>query len=175
MDKITAYLLNTSLRSWRYCVLVEWDLAAGPPLAAKAREINTSSPLHFLDRGSAAKSLITQYRQLRRLLNTSSQYIESACNAVRDLKPATTTKCSMFRLAEQELCTFSTLFCTFVCRRCAATTWNYLISRFVEDGNTRQEFYFFSWTFSWRIERDGISAIKVNAAQIHFFSDVFVA
>ena len=27
----------------------------------------------------------------------------------------------------------------------------------------------------WRIKRDGISAIKFEAAQIHFLSDVFVA
>ena len=53
-----------SLRSWRYCVLVEWDLA-GEPLYQSSE--NASSPLPFLDRGSAAKTLITQYRQLRRL------------------------------------------------------------------------------------------------------------
>ena len=28
---------------------------------------------------------------------------------------------------------------------------------------------------NWRIKRDGISAIKFEAAQIHFLSDVFVA
>ena len=31
-----------------------------------------------------------------------------------------------------------TLFCTFFCRRCTITTWKCLISRFVEDVNTRQ-------------------------------------
>ena len=45
-------------------------------------------------------------------------------------------------------------------------------------------FLFFSWTLMhspkklaniWRIKRDGISAIKFEAAQIHFLSDVFVA
>ena len=29
----------------------------------------------------------------------------------------------------------SRFFCTFLCRRCTTTTWNWLISRFVEDGN----------------------------------------
>ena len=43
---------------WRYCVLVERDLAVEP----------LYQPLPFLDRCSAAKTLITQYRQLRRLL-----------------------------------------------------------------------------------------------------------
>ena len=50
-------------------------------------------------------------------------------------------------------------------------------------------FFFFSWTLMqsfrilnskkfaniWRIKRDGISAIKFEAAQIHFLNDVFVA
>ena len=45
---------------------------------------------------------------------------------------------SRFRSAKQQLCTFITLFCTFLCRRCKYTTWNFLISRSVEDVNTRQ-------------------------------------
>ena len=36
----------------------------------------------------------------------------------------------------------SRLFCTFLSRRCAAATWTCLISRFVEDGNTRQQLSF---------------------------------
>ena len=81
-----------------------------------------------------------------------------------------------------------TPFCTFLSRRCTTTTWKCLISCFVEDGNTRQqlsfsfpEFWyspleFNSKTFSniWRIERDGISAIKFEAARIHFLSYVFL-
>ena len=64
-----------------------------------------------------------------------------------------------------------------------------LISRFVEDVNTGQPFFFFSRTLirPFRIQlqknlpkfvefkRDGINAIKFEAARIHFFSDVFVA
>ena len=42
------------------------------------------------------------------------------------------------RLAKQQLCTCTTLFCTFLCRYCTTTTWKCLISRFVEDVNTRQ-------------------------------------
>ena len=30
---------------------------------------------------------------------------------------------------KQQLCTCITLFCTFLCRRCTATTWNFPISR----------------------------------------------
>ena len=35
-----------------------------------------------------------------------------------------------------------TLFCTFRCRRCTSTTWNFLISHFMEDGNTWRRFSF---------------------------------
>ena len=79
-------------------------------------------------------------------------------------------------------------FCTFLCRRRTTTTWNCLISRFVENGNTRQQlsFSFHELWYSpleikfkpfaniWRIKRDGISAIKFESARIHFLSDVFV-
>ena len=96
-------------------------------------------------------------------------------------------KSNEFRPAKQQLCTCITLFCTFLCRRCTTTTWNCLISRFVEDGNKRQLLSFLFLNFDalsplefnfkkvWRIKRDGISAIKFEAAQIHFLSDVFVA
>ena len=48
-----------------------------------------------------------------------------------------------------------TLFYTFLCRRCTTTTWNCLISRFVEDGNKKTKtFFFFSSTLmqSFRIQ-----------------------
>ena len=81
-----------------------------------------------------------------------------------------------------------TLFCTFLSSRCTATTWKCLISRFVGDENTRQQLPFSfpvlwcsplefnSKTFAniWWIKRDGINAIKFEAARIHFLSDVFV-
>ena len=47
-----------------------------------------------------------------------------------------------FRLAKQQLCTCITLFFTFLCRHCATTTWKCLISRFVEDVNTKQRLCF---------------------------------
>ena len=65
-----------------------------------------------------------------------------------------------------------------------------LKSRFVEDGNTRQQLSFsfpelwyspLKFNFKnisaniWRNKRDGISAIKFEAARIHFLSDVFAA
>ena len=39
-------------------------------------------------------------------------------------------------------CTCITLFCTFFSRRCTTTVGKCLISRFVEDGNTRQQLSF---------------------------------
>ena len=50
-------------------------------------------------------------------------------------------KAKRFRLAKQQLCTCITLFCTFVCRHRTTTTWKYLISRFVDNVNTRQRLY----------------------------------
>ena len=61
---------------------------------------------------------------------------------------------------------------------------------FVEDGNKKQQLSFSfpelwcspwesvnSKKFAniWRIKRDGISAVKFEAAQIHFLSNAFVA
>ena len=57
-------------------------------------------------------------------------------------------KSNRFKLAKQQLCTCITLFCTFLCRRCATTTWNFLVSRFVEDVNTRQWFSFSELRYS---------------------------
>ena len=51
-------------------------------------------------------------------------------------------KSKRFRLAKQQLCTFIKLFYTFLCRHCTTTTWKCLISRFVENANTRQQLYF---------------------------------
>ena len=51
-------------------------------------------------------------------------------------------KSSWFRLTKQQLCTCITFFCTFLCRRCTPTTWNFIFSRFVQDVNTGQKFSF---------------------------------
>ena len=47
-------------------------------------------------------------------------------------------KSNWFRLAKQQLCTRTTLFCIFLYRRCTTPTWKCLISRFVENVNTGQ-------------------------------------
>ena len=52
-------------------------------------------------------------------------------------------KSKRFRLAKQQLCACITLFCTFLCRRWTTTTWKCLISRFVEDVNSRRLFFCF--------------------------------
>ena len=47
-------------------------------------------------------------------------------------------KSNRFRLAKQRLYTCITRFCKFPCRHCTSTTWKWLISRYVEDMNTRR-------------------------------------
>ena len=51
-------------------------------------------------------------------------------------------KSARFRLAKQQLFTCIALFCTFLFRHCMTSTWNCVISRFVEDGNTSQQLSF---------------------------------
>ena len=94
-----------------------------------------------------------------------------------------------FRQAKQQLCKCITPFVHLYVVVARLQRWNCLISRFVEDGNRRQQLSFpfpELWCSSlefnsqkisniWRIKRDGISAIKFEAAQIHLLSDVFVA
>ena len=53
----------------------------------------------------------------------------------------------------------SRFFRTFLCRRCTTTTWNYLISRFVEDTNTSQRLSF-SFPELW------YSPLKFNSRKI---------
>ena len=52
-------------------------------------------------------------------------------------------KSERFRLEQQQLCACITLFCTFLCRRCTTKTWKCLISRFVDDVNSRRLFFCF--------------------------------
>ena len=51
-------------------------------------------------------------------------------------------KSNRFRLAKKQLCTCITLFYKFLCRHCMTTTWNFLISRFLGDVNSRQRLCF---------------------------------
>ena len=83
----------------------------------------------------------------------------------------------------------SRFLCTFRYRCCTTTTWNRLVSRFIEDVNTRQQF---SFSFSdlryspleltpekfpniWQIKWNGIRLMKFEKARVHFFTDVFAA
>ena len=53
-------------------------------------------------------------------------------------------KSNKFRLAKQQLCTWITLFCTFLFRHRTTATWKYLISRFV---NSRKKYqHLTNWT-----------------------------
>ena len=74
----------------------------------------------------------------------------------------------------------SRFLCAFLCRHCTTTTRKSLISRFVENVNTRQLYFSLreppeKIANIWQTERDGTSAIKFEAAGLHFSIDVFVA
>ena len=86
------------------------------------------------------------------------------------------------RLAQ--LCMCITLFFTFLSGpHCATTSWNFLISRFIEDGNTWQRFFlsicklryspleFNYWKIAniWQIWIVAIRAMKFDSARIYFF------
>ena len=89
----------------------------------------------------------------------------------------------------KNLCTCITFFCTFLCRRCTTTTRNCLTSRFMQDVNKRQQFYFIfpklrysplestpeKFPNAWQIKWNRIRGMTFEAAQIHFLSDVFAA
>ena len=93
------------------------------------------------------------------------------------------------RLSKQLLCTCITLLCTFPCRHCTTTMWKCLDFTFRRgrEHKTTTSFSFPELRYSslelnsrenakfWRIQRDGISVIKVEAGQLHFFGAVFVA
>ena len=57
--------------------------------------------------------------------------------------------------AKQQLCTCTTLFCTFLCRQLhdyPDYPWKCLISRFVKDVNKQWQNSFSTWTWIWLIE-----------------------
>ena len=77
----------------------------------------------------------------------------------------------------------SRFFCTFLCRLYTTTKSKFPISLFVEDMKTRQRYSplepqnstLEKFANIFRIERDVINAIKLEAVRIYFLSDVFVA
>ena len=94
-----------------------------------------------------------------------------------------------FRLVKQQLRTCITPFCTFLFCHFTTATWKRLISRTLKRTWTRTTLFFFPWTSLrsfriqlqkkiariWPMERDRVSAMKFEAARLHFISDVFVA
>ena len=89
-----------------------------------------------------------------------------------------------FRQAKQQLCTCITLFMYISLP--SLHDYNVKLPNLTfcrGRGTEDNDFFFFFWTLMQsfrfqlltRIKRDGINAIKFEAAQIHFFSDVFVA
>ena len=73
---------------------------------------------------------------------------ENTLLAIRELKQRQRRrqrqrqKRNRFRLVNNNSARASCFFCTFLCHHCTTTTWKRLISRFVENVNTRQQLYF---------------------------------
>ena len=85
-------------------------------------------------------------------------------------------KSNKFLLANQQLCTCITLFCTF---HCATVTWNLLISRACVNGVETQHkmfLFFFSKNLAkiWQIKWNWIRSIKFETVRIHFLSEFTV-
>ena len=65
------------------------------------------------------------------------------CDDAKATATGTAKKGIRFRLVKQQLFTCIILFWTFLCRHYRTTTWKCLISRFVEDVNTRKRLFSF--------------------------------
>ena len=101
-----------------------------------------------LKRTNCCRSLLLHFELHNYPVRIYSRFLlpSLSCKIYRELKQQRPQrqrerqKSNRFRLAKQQLCTYITLFCTFLCRHCTTTTWNCLFSCFVEDasGNTRQ-------------------------------------
>ena len=90
-----------------------------------------------------------------------------------------TAKSNRFRFAKQQLCRCITFFIHFfaVTARVRREMPYFTICRGRELSFFLPELWYSPLELNssiWRIKRDGISAIKFEAAQIHFLSDVFV-
>ena len=78
--------------------------------------------------------------------------------------------------AKQQLCTCTTLFCTFLCRQLHEYPdypWKCLISRFVKNVNKQWQNSFSSWTWIWLIEiqlqRSSLAFDKVSELEYTLF------
>ena len=163
-------VVNDFVRGWLAWNFIHW---ACEQEKSTFPGLTDETSLEPLARCLILKSLTTRnvwslMNLLRSLINDDSEGNENGKNAISlDWQNNNFARASRF-------------FCTLLNRLCTTTTWKCLISRFLEDGN-------FSWTLiqyfriqlqlqiNLPIRRDGISAIKFEAARIHFLSDVFVA
>ena len=140
----------TTYCNWAFSLRYSYD---NTKCYSMHRKVNAKSKTKF-------QSLISANQPLRHQLR-------------RRLQQQKWQKRNRFRLAR---------FMCLSSRHCTITTWNCLISRFVEDSNTVNHFLFLFFnldtvlknstleTFAniWRIEQDGIKAIKLEATRIPF-------
>ena len=102
-----------------------------------AKGLNATSGTYFVPVISQASCLFA-----RVVVNWRSRSVARELKQRRRRRQRGRQKSYRVRLTKQQRCTCIMLFCTFLSRRCTATTWKCLISRFVEDRNTRQHLSF---------------------------------
>ena len=92
-------------------------------------------------------------------------------------------------LLRKQLCTYITLFCTFLCRHCTTTTWKCLIHVIRRTWTSDDKFFFLFLNLSavakkstlgklsyiWHFLQIRINATKFEETRIHFKSDVLTA
>ena len=137
-------------------------------------------------------SMIVPVMAISNLVLTQQIYSEETNGAHahnRDRVQQEWQKSSRFSLEKNQLYTCIKHFFTCLRLWCTATKWNFLFSRFLEDVNTiRQQFSFPEIRYSPQnstpekfaiicpVQRDGINAIKFEAARILFLrAIIFVA
>ena len=121
--------------------------------------------------------------ELASLLKSVGSFNNDECDGNESAKKA------MGLLSKTTTARASHPFCTFLYRHCAATTWKCLISRFMEDVNNDDEFFFLflnlsafpkkstlgKFAYVWHFQPIGINATMFEKTRMPFLDDVFAA
>ena len=83
------------------------------------------------------------YRHVISVLNFEAARIHILSDVFVAVVVVRTTTATATRTTKQQLASYVyNVFCSFLCCRCATTTWNVLNSRFMKDVNTRKRLIF---------------------------------
>ena len=99
------------LRSWRYCVVVGWDLAAELSPAAKPREIpQPPRPYsHFLEHGSAAKSRTHKIPPATQARNSAAAAAQRSSQGMQNREMESRKRNTESNISDRKLKNFTTL------------------------------------------------------------------